>query len=143
MNSHKITHISVQALINVPTEKVWKYWTTPTHITKWNNANDDWHTPHAENDLTVCGKFLYRMESKDGNDGFDFDGVYVTVKANELIEYILSDGRKVKIEFIKNGNKTNVIEIFEAETANSIEHQRQGWQAILNNFKKYAESDQG
>lgn len=141
MNSHKITHISVQALIDAPIDKVWKYWSTPVHITHWNNASDDWHTPYAENDLTVCGKFHYRMESKDGSNGFDFDGTYVTIKINELIEYILNDGRKVKVEFIKNGNKTNVIEIFEAEMENSIELQRQGWQAILSNFKKYTESN--
>ncbi len=141
MNTNKITQISVRALINAPIDKVWRFWTTPAHITQWNNASEDWHTPHAENDFNVCGKFLYRMESKDGSNGFDFDGVYVTIKSNELIEYILSDGRKVKIEFLKNGNKTNVIEIFEAETINSAELQRHGWQAILNNFKKYAESN--
>ena len=140
MSTNKITQISVRALINAPIDKVWRFWTTPVHIIQWNNASEDWYTPHAENDFIVCGKFLYRMESKDGSNGFDFDGVYVTIKTNELIEYILSDGRKVKVEFIKNGNKTNVIEIFEAETTNSAELQRQGRQAILNNFKKYAES---
>lgn len=141
MNTNRIAQISAQVLIDAPIDKVWNYWTTPVHIVQWNNASDDWHTPRAENDLNVCGKFRYRMEAKDGSMGFDFEGVYVTIKENELIEYIIGDGRKVKIEFIKNGDKTNVIEIFEAETENSIELQRKGWQAILNNFKRYVESD--
>lgn len=133
--------ITVQAVVNAPVEKVWKLWTAPEHITKWNNASDDWHTPRAENDLQVGKKFLYRMEAKDGKFGFDFVGTYDEIKMNELIAYTIEDGRKVRISFAKNdAGKTNVVETFEAESSNPIEMQRDGWQAILDNFKKYAES---
>ena len=135
----KVT-IEVKALINSPVEKVWKCWTTPEDIVKWNNASDDWHTPKAENDLIKGGKFLSRMEAKDGSVGFDFWGIYTEVKTNKLIEYTMGDGRKVKIEFTAHANETSIVESFEAETANSIEMQRNGWQAILDNFKKYAEA---
>jgi uncharacterized protein YndB with AHSA1/START domain len=134
------TIISVEATINAPIEKVWKYWTTPEHIKAWNHANDEWHTPHAENDIRPGGNFLWRMEAKDGSFGFDFAGTYEVVKENELIEYVIGDGRKVKISFTSKGNKTEVIEDFEAESLNSVELQKSGWQAILSNFKKYAET---
>lgn len=133
--------ITVQATVAAPIGKVWKFWTLPEHITKWNNASDDWHTPRAENDLKVGGKFLSRMEAKDGSFGFDFEGIYDEVKTNEQIAYTLGDNRKVKIIFTDSGNTTIVSETFEAETQNSIELQRVGWQAILNNFKKYAEAN--
>ena len=108
---------------------------------KWNNASNDWHTPRAENDLKVRGKFLYRMEAKDGSSGFDFDGTYEQVKTNELIAYSISDGRKVQVMFTKDDNtRTKMVTIFEAESTNPIEMQRDGWQAILNNFKKYVET---
>ena len=108
---------------------------------KWNNASDDWHTPRAENDLKVGGKFLYRMEAKDGSSGFDFDGTYEQVKTNELIVYAISDGRKVDVKFTKDDNaRTKLATTFEAEYTNPIEMQRGGWQAILNNFKKYVET---
>src|SRR5882672_1166747 len=87
--------ITIEGLINAPVEKVWEFWTGPKHITQWNNASDDWHTPVAENDLRVGGKFLSRMEAKDGSFGFDFWGIYDVVKKNELIEYTIGDGRKV------------------------------------------------
>jgi uncharacterized protein YndB with AHSA1/START domain len=134
--------ITVQAVINAPVEKVWNFWTTPKHITKWNNASDDWHTPRAENDLRVGGIFLYRMEARDGSYGFDFAGVYDEIKMNEFIAYTLADERKVKVTFTKNDNdiKTKVVETFEAESTNSLEMQRNGWQAILDNFKKYVEA---
>jgi uncharacterized protein YndB with AHSA1/START domain len=135
------TKITVESTINAPVEKVWKLWTLPEHITKWNYASDDWHTPKAENDLRVGGKFLSRMEAKDGSFGFDFGGVYDEVKTNELIAYTIGDGRKVKVIFTNQGNTTKVTETFEAESQNSIEMQKNGWQAILNNFKKYAESN--
>src|SRR4051812_7986949 len=135
-NNEKIT---VKATVNAPVEKAWEYWTEPEHITKWNNASDDWHTPLAENDLTVGGKFLTRMEAKNGSFGFDFGGIYDEVKLNEVIAYTLEDGRKVDITFNDQGNETEVIETFDAETSNSIEMQQTGWQAILNNFKKYIE----
>jgi len=133
--------ITVQAVINAPIDKVWTFWTTPDHVTKWNNASDDWHTPRAENDLRVGGKFLYRMEAKDKSFGFDFFGVYDEVKKNEVIAYTMDDKRTVKITFTKNSNtETKVVETFEAESTNPLEMQRDGWQAILNNFKKYVET---
>jgi len=133
--------ITVENTVNAPVEKVWKLWTGAEHITKWNAASDDWHTPRAENDLRVGGKFLSRMEAKDGSFGFDFWGVYDEVKINELIASTLGDGRKMKITFSSEGNATKVVETFEAEGTNPIEMQRGGWQAILDNFKKYAEAN--
>lgn len=135
-NNSKIT---VEITVNAPIEKVWGCWTEPKHITKWNNASPNWHTPFAENDLRVGGKFLSRMEAKDGSFGFDFWGIYDEVKLHEIIAYTLGDERKVEITFIVQGNETKVIENFEAETENSIELQQSGWQAILDNFKKYTE----
>jgi len=139
MNTTEKTAITVQNTVNATPEKVWKLWTAPEHITKWNNASDDWHTPRAENDVRTGGKFLIRMESRDGSQGFDFGGVYDQVKENESIAYTMGDGRKVKITFAGSGNQTKVTETFEAESENSVEMQRGGWQAILDNFKKYAE----
>lgn len=133
--------ITVEALINAPLEKVWIFWTNPAHIVKWNNASDDWHTPRAENDLRTGGKFLSRMEAKDGSAGFDFVGIYDKVLTHSLIEYTMEDGRKVKIEFADVNGATKVTETFDAETQNSVELQRNGWQSILNNFKKYTENN--
>ncbi len=133
--------ISVSTTVNAPVEKVWNSWTRPEHIINWNNASPDWHTPKAENDLRPGEKFNYRMEAKDGSFGFDFWGVYDVVKPNEYIEYTMGDGRKAKIIFTSLDNKTKIDEIFEAETENSIELQKGGWQAILDNFKKYTESN--
>jgi uncharacterized protein YndB with AHSA1/START domain len=129
--------IIVETTVQAPVEKVWEYWTEPTHITKWNTASEEWHTPFAENDLQVGGKFLSRMEAKDGSFGFDFGGVYDDVRLNEGIAYTLEDGRKVTISFISQGDETKVIETFDAESTNPIEMQEAGWQAILDNFKKY------
>jgi uncharacterized protein YndB with AHSA1/START domain len=139
MDSEKKVQITIEALVEASKEKVWECWTEPKHIIKWNNASEDWHTTHAENDLHTGGKFLSRMEAKDGSFGFDFGGVYDEVKLYETIEYSLGDGRKVKINFSEEGNNTKVIETFDAETENSIERQQMGWQAILNNFKNYTE----
>ncbi|MDO9184891.1 MAG: SRPBCC family protein [Bacteroidia bacterium] len=139
MNANK-SLITVQAIIDAPIEMVWKNWTTPTDIINWNSASEDWHTTKAENDLRIGGKFLSRMEAKDGTEGFDFVGVYDNVKTNELIEYTLEDDRKVKISFTSENGKTKVIETFEAESENSLELQFGGWQAILDNFKKYTEA---
>jgi len=133
--------ITITTTVLAPAEKVWERWTVPEHIIKWNNASDDWHTTHAENDLRIGGKFLSRMEAKDGSLGFDFIGIYDLVKENKLLEYTLWDGRKVIIVFTGIGNTTNIVETFEAESENSIEMQRSGWQAILENFKKYAEAN--
>ena len=133
--------ITVEAMVEAPVEKVWTIFTAPQHITKWYTASDDWHTPKAENNLTVGGKFLFRMEAKDGSFGFDFGGVYTQVKPNQLIACTLDDRRKVETIFTSAGNTTNVKETFEAETENSIALQRGGWQAILDNLKNYAEAN--
>lgn len=140
METQEKTVITVETNVNAPVEKVWEYWTKPEHITQWNNASDDWHTPRAENDLRAGGSFSARMEAKDGSFGFDFGGVYDAVTTNECIAYTLGDGRKVNITFMADGNTTKVVENFEAESMNSIELQQGGWQAILNNFKKYTET---
>lgn len=132
--------IEVKTDINLPVEKVWEYWTTPEAIVKWNFASDDWQTSRAENDLQVGGKFNYRMEAKDGSFGFDFWGIYDNILPNEMIEYTLGDDRKVKVLFIASDKNTEIIEIFEAENINSVKLQLDGWQSILNNFKKFVES---
>lgn len=132
--------ITVETTVKASVEKVWEVWTMPEHIVKWNNASADWHTTRAQNDLRAGGKFLSRMEAKDGSFAFDFEGTYEEVKTNELISYSIGDGRKAKIIFIAEDNETKVVETFEAENQNSIEMQRGGWQAILDNFKKYTES---
>jgi len=132
--------ITVETTVKASVEKVWEVWTMPEHIVKWNNASAEWHTTRAQNDLRAGGKFLSRMEAKDGSFAFDFEGTYEEVKTNELISYSIGDGRKAKIIFIAEDNETKVVETFEAENQNSIEMQRGGWQAILDNFKKYTES---
>jgi uncharacterized protein YndB with AHSA1/START domain len=139
-STEKIT-ITVTATVNAPVEKVWKFWTRPEHIKQWNNASDDWHTPQATNDLRTGGKFNYRMEAKNESFGFDFRGTYGNIKNNELIEYAISDGRKVQITFEADTNATTITETFEPEEVNSLELQQGGWQAILDNFKKYTESN--
>lgn len=140
MDINNTTLITVQTIIHSPINNVWEKWTNPNDIIKWNNASDDWHTTRAENDVRTGGKFLSRMEAKDGSMGFDFAGVYDNIKTNELIEYTITDGRKVKITFTTaEAGKTKVVETFEAEAINPVELQRGGWQAILDNFKKYTE----
>ena len=134
------TVITVKAGINAPLEFVWKCWTSPGDIIHWNNASEDWHTPRAENDLRTGGKFNSRMEAKDGSFGFDFWGEYTKIIPYKLIEYTLGDDRKVKIVFSVADNETFVVETFEAESTNPVEMQRNGRQSILNNFKKYVES---
>jgi uncharacterized protein YndB with AHSA1/START domain len=141
MDTQQATVITVENTINAPVAKVWEFWSKPEHITKWCSASNDWHTPRAENDLRTGGKFLSRMEAKDGSFGFDFGGVYDEVRNNEYIEYTMGDGRKVKITFSANGDTTKVVESFDAESTNPVEMQRGGWQAILDNFKKYTEAN--
>ena len=141
METANLTTITVETTVNAPVEKVWKYWSEPSHIIQWNNASEDWHTPRVENDLKVGGKFHSRMEAKDGSFGFDFVGEYTKVEEYKTIEYTMGDGRKVKIDFTPQGDTTKVVETFDAESTNSIELQRGGWQAILDNFKKYTENN--
>ncbi|GIP37037.1 activator of HSP90 ATPase [Paenibacillus sp. J31TS4] len=142
METSKPATITVETIVHAPVEKVWTYWTEPKHITQWNNASDEWHTPYAENDLKAGGKFVSRMEAKDGSFGFDFGGVYDEVTLNESISYTMADGRKVNISFIRQDNDTRIVEKFDAEETNTIEMQQAGWQAILDNFKRYAEAAQ-
>lgn len=141
METTGVTRITVECVVNAPAEKVWKYWNQPEHITQWCSASDDWHAPKAANDLKVGGNFSTRMEAKDGSFGFDFGGVYDEVKTNELIKYTMGDGRKVEVHFTPNGNETKIVETFDAENTHSLEMQQGGWQAILNNFKKYTEAN--
>ncbi len=131
--------ITVEVSLNLPIEKVWDAWTKPEHITNWNFASEDWHCPRAENDVRTGGKFSSRMEAKDGSMGFDFAGIYDEVIEHELIAYTLGD-RKVRVTFVPLGFATLVREEFEPENENSLELQKNGWQSILDNFKKYAES---
>ena len=135
------TNITVECTVNAPVEKAWQYWISPEHIMQWNYASDEWHCPSAINDLKKGGLFSYRMEARDGSFGFDFGGTYNEVKTNKLIDITLGDSRKLAIQFVPAGNQTNVIETFEAEEINSVELQQGGWQAILNNFKKYIETN--
>ena len=137
MNAVKLT---VQANIAADRKKVWDYYTNPKHITKWNFASDDWQCPKAENDLRVGGKYSARMEAKDGSWGFDFEAIYEEVIDQKTFTYALADGRKATADFETIGNQTKLTVTFDAENENSEDMQRDGWQAILNNFKKYAES---
>ncbi len=132
--------ITIHTTVDVPVEKAWEYWTEPQHITHWNFASDEWECPSAENDLRAGGRFTAVMAAKDGSTKFDFGGTYDAVEPNRLIEYTMDDGRKVRVAFESDGEKTNIVESFDPETENTEELQRAGWQAILENFKKYAES---
>lgn len=135
------TVITVETTVNAPLEKVWTLWTNPKHITQWNNASDDWHTPSASNDLRPGGAFSFQMAARDGSMSFDFAGQYDEVDALKKITYTLGDGRVVAVHFSADGPTTKVVESFDAEDTHSAEMQRAGWQAILDNFKKYVESN--
>jgi len=133
--------ITVQNTVNAPVEKVWKLWSTPADIMVWNTASPDWHTPHAENDLRVGGKFLSTMAAKDGSFSFDFVGEYTAVEENKLIAYTMGDGRKATVNFTPHGSTTDIVTTYEMENENPEEMQRGGWQAIMDNFKTYAENN--
>ncbi|MDQ2751743.1 MAG: SRPBCC family protein [Bacteroidota bacterium] len=141
MDTQDREEITVETTVNAPVEKVWDYFSLPKHIMQWNNASDDWFTPRSENDFKEGGKFVNRMEAKDGSMGFDFTGTYQKIVQNEYIEYTITDGRSVKIAFEPQGEGTKMSETFEAETTNSVDIQKKGWQSILDNFKKYTESN--
>lgn len=134
-----MSFITVEIRTNAGIEKVWDCFTQPEHIINWNFAHPSWHTPRATNDLRVGGKFASRMEAKDGSSGFDFEGIYTDVTPHELIAYQIADGRKVINRFSVNGSETILVQEFEAEAVNPHEMQKSGWQAILDNFKKYVE----
>lgn len=132
--------ITVQTVVNAPMQRVWECWNKPEHITGWAFASDDWEAPAAVNDLRVGGMFKTTMAAKDKSASFDFAGIYTDIKGHELIEYRLEDGRHVRVEFTELTEGTKVVQTFEPEKTNAEELQRSGWQAILDNFKKYAES---
>lgn len=138
MNKKQIT---IEAVIAASPEKIWHCWTEPDHITKWNFASDDWHCPSAENDLKVGGQYKTRMEARDGSVGFDFEAVYDKVSPHTLITYTMMDGRKATTTFEAQKGATKITTTFDAEEENPIDMQREGWQAILNNFKSYVEGD--
>ncbi|MES2560037.1 MAG: SRPBCC domain-containing protein [Bacteroidota bacterium] len=131
--------ITIETTVKAPVEKVWDYWADPEHIKVWNTASPDWHTPIAENDLRVGGKFLSRMEAKDGSFGFDFGGDYSVVDTHQKIAYEMSDGRKVTVVFTTMDDTTKITETFDPENENSYDLQYGGWMAILQNFKQYTE----
>ncbi|MDC7999926.1 SRPBCC family protein [Aequorivita todarodis] len=132
--------ITVKNTVKSSANKVWELWSNPEHIVKWNTPSEDWYAPRAENDLRVGGKFLSRMEAKDGSFGFDFSGTYDEVVPQKRIAYTMDDGRKVEVDFKEQKGETEIVSTFDPETQNPIEMQRDGWQAILDNFKKYAEN---
>lgn len=133
--------ITVQTVINAPMQKVWDYWNKPEHITKWAFASDDWEAPASENDVRVGGTFKTTMAAKDKSASFDFTGTYTVVNEHALIEYDIADGRHVKVEFSETPEGVKVVETFDPENENSEDMQRSGWQAILDNFKKYTEGN--
>ena len=135
------TKVNIEATVGAPLQKVWDYWNSPEHITKWNFAIDTWHCPSAKNDLRVGGKLQSRMEAKDGSFGFDFEGTYDEVENLKKIAYTIADGRKVITHFTDLGGKTQIATEFEAESQNPVEMQKGGWQSILDNFKKYTEEN--
>lgn len=134
------TKITIEALIAASPEKVWDYYNSPKHITQWNHASDDWHCPKAENDMKIGGTYLARMEAKDGSFGFDFKAIYDEIIPMAKVAYTLEDERKVVTTFEKQGEQTKVTTVFDAEGMNPIDMQKAGWQAILNNFKRYTET---
>ena len=138
MNKTKIT---VETMISADVRKVWTYFTTPRHITNWNFASDDWLCPQAENDLRVGGKLRSRMEAKDGSFGFDFEAIYDEVIEHKKITYTMTDGRLAETNFENHDGKIKVSITFDAEHENSVDLQRAGWQAILENFMKYVEAN--
>lgn len=135
--------ITVETTVRAPIDATWAAWNSPADIMQWNSASPDWHTPRAEVDLRDGGRFWSRMEARDGSAGFDFTGTYVRVVPNERIEYAMEDGRNVSVAFTDNGDGTTTIsETFDAEGTHSREQQQEGWQSILDNFKRHVEGGQ-
>jgi uncharacterized protein YndB with AHSA1/START domain len=141
METKEQTAITIESVVKAPIEKVWRNWTEPDAITKWCQASSDWHAPYADNDLRKDGKFKTTMAARDGSMSFDFEGVYTHVELHRTIEYVLADGRRVSVSFYPQGNETKVVETFDPENTHPADFQRQGWQAILDNFKKYTEEN--
>jgi uncharacterized protein YndB with AHSA1/START domain len=138
-NAAKIT---VETTIAAPIAQVWRAYTVPEDIKQWNAASDDWHTTAAAVDLRVGGAFSSRMEAKDGSMGFDFAGTYTKIAENKLIEYSFG-GRTAQVEFAEGPGGVRLRVTFDSESTHSIEQQRHGWQAILNNFKRHVEAKAG
>ena len=136
-----MSKIKIRTVVVAPLKKVWDSWTDPKHIIKWNFAPDDWQCPRASNDLTVGGKYSARMEAKDGSVGFDFEATYDEISEQKKITYTMGDGRKATTKFEDMGGTTKITTTFDAEIQNSEDMQKNGWQAILDNFKKYVESN--
>lgn len=134
--------ITVETLVRAPITAVWKAWTTPEDIVRWNSASPGWHTTRASVDLRVGGAFSSRMEAKDGSMGFDFEGEYTQVVEQQLLEASFG-GRSLRVEFIPGEAGVTVRETFEAETTFSEEQQRQGWQAILDSFARHVQAGGG
>ena len=132
--------IEVATLVSRARQEVWSFYNQPEHIIKWNYASEDWRCPRAESELRVGGRLCYRMEAKDGSFGFDFEAVYDEVIAGRLVAFTLLDGRQVRTTFEDAGASTRVSTRFDAETSNPVDMQQAGWQAILDNFKRYVES---
>ena len=133
--------IIVRAIVSADKQKTWNYYTQPEHITRWNFASDDWQCPNASNDMRVGGKYVARMEAKDGSAGFDFEATYNEIIEGENFTCTLPDNRVVNVKFNELGDKMEVIITFDAEKEYPPELQRDGWQAILNNFRKYTETN--
>lgn len=131
--------ITVEVTVDAPIQKVWDAYVTPEEIVQWNAASDDWHTTASTVDLRPGGKFSSRMEAKDGSFGFDFEGEYTNIVTHELIEYAFGD-RTAEIRFAEANDGVKVTVEFAAEEENSVEDQKGGWQAILNNFKRHVEA---
>jgi uncharacterized protein YndB with AHSA1/START domain len=129
--------ITVETLVQAPLNQVWHAWNTPADIKQWNSAQEDWHTTQSSVDLREGGKFRSRMEAKDGSVGFDFEGIYTRVVPEKAVEFRMSDGREVQVEFVERNGGVLVKETFDAETENPPDLQRQGWQSILDNFARY------
>ena len=132
--------ITVETVVKAKPDRVWDAWNNPADITQWNNASDDWHTTRSAVDLREGGKFVARMEAKDGSEGFDLEGTFTRVIPQKTIEYRMADGREVKVEFVERTDSVVVKETFDPENENTPEVQRQGWQAILNNFGRHVEA---
>ena len=132
--------ITVETKVAAPIEEVWRAWTTPADIVRWNAASDDWHTTRSEVDLREGGTFSSRMEAKDGSFGFDFGGVYTRVEPERLLEFRMGDDRTVRVEFVPDGDGVRIRETFDAEGMHTPDQQRAGWQAILDNFTRHVEA---
>jgi uncharacterized protein YndB with AHSA1/START domain len=132
-------HLNVETVIAAPIDAVWEGYTNPQQVMEWNAASPEWHCPVAENDLRPGGRFTYRMEARDGSEGFDFGGVYDEVVVHERIAYTMDDGRRAVVNFAHEGEGVRVTVQFEPEAENTHELQQAGWQSILDNFKQYLE----